>query len=105
MLTRLKGSVVRLFDFDATRLSLELEFVSGGSLDRHRDEHQMCTLDDSVLHRVWTEMGEALTYIHGRGVIHGDVKPQKILLKTDDTGAVLCDFGNASVNLVREYSG
>ncbi len=105
LLTSFKDSIVRLFEFHATNLTLELEFIPGRSLAQQRDENEMCTLDEDVMHDVFTEMSDALTYIHDQGILHGGVKPANIIVRPNRTGVVLCDFGNASIDELVKYSG
>lgn len=94
-LTRIQASIVRLFEFDAAHLSLELEFVPGGSLDKHINEQSMCTINLDAIQSIWLDICRGLEYIHARGIIHCDVKPENILIKFNCEGAVLCDFGIA----------
>ncbi len=84
-----------MFNFDAAHLSLELEYVPGGSLDKHRDEQSMCTVNLDAMQPIWLDICKGLEYIHASGIIHCDVKPGNILLKSGGERAVLCDFGNA----------
>lgn len=40
---------------------------------------------------------QALAECHKRGVVHGDVKPENVMSLKDKSGAVLVDFGSASI--------
>jgi len=68
-----------------------MPYVEGETLaDRLRREKQL-PLEDAL--RIAREIGTALGYAHGRGVIHRDIKPGNILLM--DGHAVVSDFGIA----------
>ncbi|MEP7325648.1 MAG: protein kinase, partial [Gemmatimonadota bacterium] len=68
-----------------------MPYVEGESLrDRIRREKQLPLADALAITR---EVGTALAYAHGRGVVHRDIKPENIML---DVGqAVVTDFGIA----------
>ena len=69
------------------------ELLSGGSLaDRLRNG----PLVTREARRVLRQIGDALTYLHGQGVLHRDLKPENVLF--DERGrARLTDFGLARV--------
>lgn len=77
------------------RLLLVLEYCPQGSLwDWLQHHHHL------VGRRLWTrwarELAGALAYIHGKGVVHHDLKPHNIML--DDTLTTkISDFGTAAV--------
>ncbi|KAF8593294.1 kinase-like protein [Ceratobasidium sp. AG-I] len=50
--------------------------------------------------KMCTQIAEGLAYLHGRDIIHGDIKGPNILVANDHTPR-LTDFGNATL---REYS-
>ncbi len=41
------------------------------------------------------QIGEALTVVHNKGLLHRDIKPQNIMLRSANSEAVLIDFGIA----------
>lgn len=68
-----------------------MPYVDGESLrDRLAREKQL-PIDDAL--RIAGEVGDALHYAHGLGVIHRDIKPENILLQGGH--ALVADFGIA----------
>jgi len=65
------------------------EFLDGNSLEGRQGR-----LDEAAARKVIHQMTLALDYVHGRGVIHRDVKPSNIVESTDGR-LVLIDFGLA----------
>jgi len=46
--------------------------------------------------RIFTQIGEALQYAHGQGVVHRDIKPSNIMVDTErEDRALVMDFGIA----------
>jgi Tol biopolymer transport system component len=86
--------VARLIDGGVTETGLPylvMEFVGGLTIDRFCDAHQLDTRGRIALMR---QVLDALAYVHGRQVIHRDVKPANIMV--DEAGNVtLLDFGTA----------
>lgn len=60
---------------------------------------QKGTLDESEAVSIISKVGDALSYIHQRGLLHRDIKPQNILLRKPDLSPVVIDFG-----LAREFT-
>jgi eukaryotic-like serine/threonine-protein kinase len=87
-------NVVRLLDRgeDADGPYLVMELVDGENLKaRLRREG---ALDPDEAARICAEVARALSYAHGQGVVHRDIKAQNVLL-TPEGGVKLADFGIA----------
>jgi serine/threonine protein kinase len=70
---------------------LVMEFYDLGSL--HDQLAATGPLPVGVVAAAGTAVADALSFAHGQGVLHGDVKPQNILVRP--TSYVLADFGLA----------
>jgi tRNA A-37 threonylcarbamoyl transferase component Bud32 len=88
--------VVAIYDLDeATRL-LAMEYVPGGTLRARLASHRGAPLPVAELGAAAASLLEALAYVHGRGVAHGDLKPSNLLLRAPGD-VVLADFGAAEL--------
>jgi serine/threonine protein kinase len=74
------------------RVYLAVGYVEGRSLAERLAGDGPLGVPELV--RLAAEVGDGLEALHGRGIVHRDVKPANILLATDGT-AVLGDFGLA----------
>ncbi len=72
---------------------LSMEYLAGGAVLDQR--HTPRTLDFGI--RVVREIAGALSYVHGQGFVHRDVKTDNLLLR-EDGSAVLTDFGIVRAN-------
>lgn len=90
------GSIVKYYGGDARFLSLYMEHVDAQDLTAvprwrsQANEQFQGGRDDAV--RILRDIGGALSYLHGRHLVHNDIKPANILY-SPERGAVLCDFG------------
>jgi serine/threonine-protein kinase len=68
-----------------------LRLMNGGNLADRLDGHQPIALADVTR---WVDrLGEALSYAHSRGIVHGDLKPSAIVFDHEDTAnSYLTDF-------------
>jgi len=81
-------------DQDETHFHLLLEFVPGGSI-RHL-LNNFGSLSEQVIVKYSVQIIEGLKYLHGRRVIHGDLKTANVLV-TDKGEVKITDFGTAKV--------
>jgi eukaryotic-like serine/threonine-protein kinase len=68
-----------------------MPYLEGESLRRRLHREGRLEVGDAV--RIAGEIGEALEFAHGRGILHRDIKPENILLEAGH--AVVTDFGVA----------
>ncbi|EFX03868.1 serine/threonine-protein kinase [Grosmannia clavigera kw1407] len=90
------NSIVRLYGGDARHLSLYMEHVDGRDLSKkgvwRASNSDYFTGNRQDAARILRDIAGALHYVHGRSLVHNDVKPANILYSRE-RGAVLCDFG------------
>lgn len=68
-----------------------MEYVDGGTLDEYL-QRSGGKLGEPAAVDMAIRIGQALSYLHGQGILHLDLKPQNIMLR-DATEPVLIDFG------------
>ncbi|MCP4539782.1 MAG: SUMF1/EgtB/PvdO family nonheme iron enzyme [Chloroflexi bacterium] len=84
--------LVAVIDFfeEGDNAYLVMHLVEGESL-ADRIERDSALSEDQVL--VWADqLLDALEYCHNQGVIHRDIKPQNVIIRSDER-AILVDFG------------
>ena len=92
-------SLLEVFETDA-KMHLVLELVEGGELfESIVDSGHMSEHDAAAMLR---QVARALAYLHGRGIVHNDIKPENLLL-TVDGRCKLTDMGLAKQTAVKTY--
>ncbi len=72
-------------------LAFAMGYVEGESLGER--VRRGGVLDSRATVRLLQDIGYALAYAHGRGVVHRDIKPDNIMLERATGRALLMDFG------------
>lgn len=82
---------------------LVMSYIEGPTLMQVVENHQAKKKDLDPENACWimSRILDALRYLHLNGVVHGDVKPQNVIVQPDKHAAVLVDFGLASVKPTR----
>ncbi len=69
------------------------EHIAGRTLHRYLQDEGPANVD---LARQWfTQLASALSHAHSLGIVHRDVKPKNIIIRTGDEDCCLVDFGIA----------
>ena len=88
--------ILSIIDFgtttDANLPFLVTEYIEGGDLRRCMTRGRPMPIDR--VRSIVLQVGEALTYMHGKGILHRDLKPENILMPTPSLVKV-CDLGMA----------
>ena len=70
-----------------------MEYIDGEDLGSFVENQGV--LSEGVALRYIQQIGSALTLVHNNGLLHRDIKPQNIMLRSGKSEAVLIDFGIA----------
>ena len=95
--------ILSIFDFGTTTDSnlpfLVTEYIEGGDLRRCMTPGQAMPIDR--VRSIVLQVGEALTYMHGKGILHRDLKPENILMPTPS----LVKVGDLGIAVLQEEAG
>jgi serine/threonine protein kinase len=85
---------------ERSAIAVVMAYAPGGSLgDNLRAGDRIpLPLPPGVVARIVLQLGEALAAAHAAGIIHGDLKPNNVFVRTSPSGAplaVVSDFGQA----------
>ena len=88
------ASCLKLYE-GAQAIGIVMRLESGGSLDKQLRPAQGCrTLTKMERYRLLVEISRALAELHILGIVHGDLKPNNILL-SDKLSVRIADFGQS----------
>ena len=85
--------VVYDVDTDGESVLIVMEYVDGVTL---AEELRRGPLPEQRVVRVVRDVAAALDYVHAEGIVHRDVKPANVLLRSKDGMAKLADLGIAT---------
>lgn len=88
-------NIARLVDAwrDERGLCLATELVEGGELFEHLANQG--SFSEATAARLFEGVVNGLSWLHEQGIIHGDVKPENLVLSEDEATVKLIDFGSA----------
>jgi serine/threonine protein kinase len=81
--------------FESPDQVMVMSFILGDSLDKVVEKHGF--IDDEHLCWILQRCLDAMSYLHYKGIVHCDIKPQNIILNTKEHNAILVDFGLSAV--------
>lgn len=84
-----------LLKLDDGSYALAMSWIEGPTLQQLVERHGR--LDPENVAWITERLLNTLTYVHHHGVLHGDIKPQNIIVQEDTHIVVLVDFGLAEV--------
>jgi len=87
--------VVAIYDVDEAAHALAMEWIAGGTL-RTRLRERAAGLPTVELIATAKGLLGTLAHLHGRGIVHGDLKPSNLLLRAPGQ-VVIADFGAAQL--------
>jgi serine/threonine protein kinase len=87
------GKIPRLYAYfvDAGEFYLIQEYVDGQTLTERVRTHGLFT--EREVKNLLTSILPTLAYVHSKGIVHRDIKPDNIMLRRDDNTPILIDFG------------
>jgi serine/threonine protein kinase len=91
-----------ILTLDDGSLALVMSWIEGPTLAQIIEKHGR--LDAEHVGWITERIINTLSYLHHHGVLHGDIKPQNIIVQPDTHVVVLVDFGLAAVKPTASFS-
>jgi serine/threonine-protein kinase len=87
------NQIPRLYAYfsENSQFYLVQEYIEGQTLSSKLQ--QQGALSESSVKEILTHILPVLNYIHSKGIVHRDIKPDNILIRYTDSKPVLIDFG------------
>lgn len=93
-------AVRNLLQLDDGSLALVMSYIKGKTLAQIVEKHG--ALDPEHVAWITQRILNALKYLHYHGVVHGDIKPQNVIVQPESHIVVLVDFGLSAIKPTRD---
>ncbi len=95
-------NIVRVFDFGVEKeiYYLVMEYIDGETLEDLIQRSRPRGLNYKAAMTILNQVFDAISYSHSLGIVHADLKPANIILKSDGTVKLL-DFGVSKTNQLK----
>lgn len=88
-------AIREVLKLDDGAVAIVMSYIPGPTLEQA--VKHLGSLEPIHVGWIFERLLAGLNYLHANGVIHGDIKPQNIVLNPESHGAVMIDFGLAMV--------
>lgn len=88
-------AVRNLIRLEDNSLALVMSYIPGPTLEQLVEKNGR--LDPEHVAWITERILNALKYLHFHGIVHGDLKPQNVIVQPEDHTVVLVDFGLAMI--------
>ena len=86
-------NIAKIYEYfkDENRMCMVLELCSGGELHDKIKKHTRFTEHQARIYMI--QILKTINYIHFKGFVHRDVKPENIMIDGSDNSIKFIDFG------------